>query len=92
MPLEDLYIYTGAVAVIGISMGGPAVKSLVAGNHSIPTLLMAIGGTGMLVTAGYKTVRTDPEEFSTSAVRLIILAGAACLTLIGTILSVQPGS
>ena len=62
--MEDLYIYTGSFAVIGASIGGPAVGSLIAGDRSIPILLMAIGGAGMLATAGYELLRTDPEEFT----------------------------
>jgi len=42
--MERLYIYTGTFAVIGASLGGPATRSLIAGDHSIPILLMAIGG------------------------------------------------
>jgi ABC-type transport system involved in cytochrome c biogenesis permease component len=48
---------------------------------------MAIGGAGMLATAGYELLRTDPEEFSTSAMVLLVLAGSACLSFLGTILS-----
>jgi len=85
--MEDLYIYTGSFVVIGASIGGPAVGSLIAGNHSTPILLMAIGGGGMLAIAGYESLRTDPEEFTVSAITLLMLVGAACLTLFGTILS-----
>jgi hypothetical protein len=41
--MEDLYSYTGLSAVIGASMGGPAIGSLIAGDRNIPILLMAIG-------------------------------------------------
>ena len=85
--MEDLYIYTGSSAVIGASIGGPAVGSLIAGDRSIPILLMAIGGAGMLATAGYELLRTDPEEFTAPAIALLVLAGSACLSFLGTILS-----
>ncbi|MDB2226438.1 hypothetical protein PM023_17645 [Halorubrum ezzemoulense] len=70
--MEDLYIYTGSFVVIGASIGGPAVGSLIAGDRSIPILLMAIGGAGMLATAGYDLLRTDPEKFTTSAIVLLV--------------------
>lgn len=89
--MEDLYIYTGSFAVIGTSVGGPAVNSLIAGDRSIPILLMAIGGSGMLVITGYESLRTDPKEFTAPAIGLLVLVGAACLTLFGTILSAVTG-
>ncbi|GAA0539140.1 hypothetical protein ABNG02_14390 [Halorubrum ejinorense] len=89
--MEDLYIYTGSFVVIGASIGGPAVGSLIAGARSIPILLMAIGGVGMLATAGYELLRTDPEEFTAPAIALLVLAGSACLSFLGTILSWMGG-
>ena len=89
--MEDLYIYTGSLVIIGASMGGPAIGSLIVGDHSISILLMAIGGGGMLVVAGYELLRTDPEEFTASAIALLMWVGAACLTLFGTILSALNG-
>jgi len=89
--MEDLYIYTGSFVVIGASIGGPAVGSLIAGDHSIPILLMAVGGAGMLATAGYELIRTDPEEFTAPLIALLVLAGSACLSFLGTILSAMGG-
>ncbi|NKE37737.1 hypothetical protein GWG54_18390 [Natronococcus sp. JC468] len=89
--MEDLYIYTGSIAVLGVLLGGPAVGSLIAGDRSIPILLTAIGGGGMLVTAGYNSLRTDPEEFTVPAIGLLLLVAAVCLTLIGTVLSAVSG-
>ena len=89
--MEDLYLYTGSFAVIGTSIGGPAVASVVAGERSIPILLMAIGGVGMLAVAGYESLRTDPAEFTASPLALLALVGAACLTLLGTVLSAVTG-
>ncbi|TKX81619.1 hypothetical protein [Halorubrum sp. SD626R] len=89
--MEDLYIYTGSTAVIGASVGGPAVSSFFAGDRSIPILLMAIGGCGMLVSAGYSLLRTDPEEFTASAASLLLLVAAACLALLETVLSAVSG-
>lgn len=89
--MEGLYIYTGSFVVIGASIGGPAVGSLITGDHSIPVLLMAIGGGGMLAIAAYESLRTDPEEFTVSSVTLLMLVGATCLTLFGTIFSTVTG-
>ena len=89
--MERLYIYNGALAVIGFSLGFPAVRSLIDGDHSIPVLLLAIGGGGMIVTAGYESLRTDPEEFNISATALFAVVGAACVILLGTILSTVSG-
>jgi hypothetical protein len=52
---------------------------------------MAIGGAGMIVTAVYESLRTDPEEFTTSAITLFALVGAACMAVLGTILSAISG-
>ena len=52
---------------------------------------MVIGGVGMLVTAGYELLRTDPEEFTAPAIALLVLAGSACLSFLGTILSAMGG-
>ena len=89
--MEDLYLYTGSFAVIGASVGGPAVASLVAGDRSIPILLMATGGVGMLAVAGYESLQTDPEEFTAPPIVLLALVGAACLTLLGTVLPAVTG-
>ncbi|AZQ14815.1 hypothetical protein DOS48_08230 [Halorubrum sp. PV6] len=89
--MKDLYIYTGSFVVIGASVGGPAVGSLIAGDRRIPILLMAIGGAGMLATAGYEWLRTDPEAFTAPAISLLALAGSACLCFLGTVLSAMGG-
>lgn len=89
--MERLYIYNSALAVIGLSLGFPAVRSLISGDHSIPILLMAVGGGGMIVSAGYESLRTDPDEFKISVAALFTLVGAACLSLLGTVLSAVSG-
>ncbi|QUO48029.1 hypothetical protein [Halorubrum ruber] len=89
--MEDLYVYTGSFAVIGTSLGGPAVASVVGGDRGIPILLMAIGGAGMLAVAGYESLQTDPEEFTAPPIVLLALVGAACLTLLGTVLPAVTG-
>ena len=41
----------------------------------------------MLAIAGYESLQTDPEEFTASPIVLLMLVDAACLTLLGTVLS-----
>ena len=89
--MERLYVYNGALAVIGLSLGLPAMSTLVAGNYSIPVLLMAIGGCGTIVGAGYESLRTDPSEFTISAAALFALVGAAFISLLGALLSELSG-
>jgi hypothetical protein len=90
--MERLYIYTGSFVVIGVSVGGPATRSLAAGDYSIPILLVAIGGAGMVVNAVYEALITDPKEFTVSAVSIFAVVGAACLALLGTVLSAVSGA
>jgi len=84
--VERLYAYNGALAVIGISLGLNAVPSLVAGEQSLPLLLLGIGSIGMVLGAVYESLSTDPAEFEVSAGALLALIVAACLSLTGTIL------
>ncbi|MDS0293084.1 hypothetical protein [Halogeometricum luteum] len=90
--MERLYVYSGALAVIGVSVGSPAVRSLAAGDRSIPVLLVAVGGGWMVVGAVYESLRTDPDEFRVPAAVLFALVGAACLSLLGTLLSALSGA
>lgn len=90
--VERLYIYTGAHMIIGGSMGGPAIRSLIAGEWSLPVLLLTIGGSGMFFGAVYELLRTDSDEFSISASRLFVVVGAACLCFLGMLLSVISGA
>ena len=83
--MKRLYIYTGSFIVIGGSVGGPATRSLAAGEYSIPILLMTIGGAGMIANAVYKALKTDPEEFTASALSTFALAGAACLAVLSAV-------
>jgi len=53
---------------------------------------MAIGGGGMVITAGHELLRTDPAEFTVSDTTLFVLVGAACLSLLGTVLSAVSGA
>ncbi len=85
--MERLYLYSSSIAVIGLSIGFPAALSVISGDRSVPILLMTIGGGGMVATAGYEVVRSNPAEFEIPAGILFALVGAACLSLLGAVLS-----
>jgi len=85
--MKRLYVYNGAFAVIGLSIGFQATLSVFSGEYSLPILLMLSGGSGMVLIAIYESLQTDPDEFRISAAALFGVIGAACLTLLGTILS-----
>ena len=84
--MKRLYAYQGALAVIGVSLGLNALPSLVAGERSIPLLLIAVGSSGMIIGAIYESLSTDPSEFEISAGALLVMLAAACLSLVGTLL------
>jgi hypothetical protein len=80
------HVYHGALATVGLCLGLPAAWSLGAGDRSVPIALMAVGGLGTAVGAGYESLRTDGVDVS--AARLLVLVGAASLGLVATVLSV----
>ncbi len=86
--MERLYIYTIANAVIGLCLFVPAAQSVVAGEYSIPILLLTVGGGGMVSGAIYQSLRRNPEEFDFPAGRLLLLVGFACLAVLATVLSI----
>jgi len=86
-----LYIYNAALAVIGATMGLPAVGSVIAGEWGVPVLLMAVGGCGLGFAAGFHSLRTDPTEFDISTDVLLLTVAGACVALTGTLLSAVPG-
>jgi hypothetical protein len=85
--MNRLYVYNGAIAVIGLCLFVPAVVSITAGEYSIPILLLTVGGGGMVSSAIYRSLRDDHEEFNISAGWLLLMIGVACLSVFGTILS-----
>lgn len=86
--MERLHIHNGAVAVIGLCMFIPATQSVIAGEHALPTVLVTIGAGGMITGAIYRSIQTDPEEFTLSTARLLLLIGFACLSVLVTVLSI----
>ena len=93
--MRRLYIHSATLAVIGVSLGGPAVRSLIAGEWGISILLMTIGGWGLVFGAGYQSLRTDPDKFNISTGLLVVNIVAACMAVLGTLLfavsSTTPG-
>lgn len=89
--VQRLYIYDAALAVIGATMGLPAVRSVIAGEWSAPVLLMTIGGCGLVLAAGFHSLRTDPSEFNISTHMLLLTVAGACMAVIGTLLSGASG-
>jgi uncharacterized membrane protein YjjP (DUF1212 family) len=89
--MQRLYIYNAALVIVGASLGGPAVRSIIAGEWSISILLMTIGGCGLVLGAVYQSLRTDPDDFTVSTSMLVLNIGAACLALFGTLLSAASG-
>lgn len=84
--MERLYVYNGALTVIGVSFGLNAMPSLIAGERTIPLLLMAIGSVVIILSAIYGSLSTDPAEFEVSTGAVFALIVAACLSLTGTLL------
>lgn len=85
--MERFYVYYGALAIIGILVGTPAMYSLIGGDQSIEVLLKAIGGGIVIISAGYGLLRTDPADFTIPTSAFIGAVGGACLIVLGTILS-----
>ena len=86
--MDRLYAYNGAVGVIGLCLFVPAVVSVAAGEYSTPTLLVTVGGGGMVSGAIYRSLRGDREEFTISARRLLLMLSLACLSVLAAVLSV----
>jgi len=86
--MKRLYLYQGALAVLGLSFLLNAGTSFAAGDWSTVPLLFAVSGSGLLLGSGYESFRTDPAEFTISAGTLFMISGSACLSLIMTVLDI----
>jgi hypothetical protein len=80
--------YTGAFVVLGGSVLVSAGASFAAGDGGVGPLVLAAGGSVLLLTAGYQAFRREPDEFSVDTGALLLLLGAAALALVGTVLDV----
>jgi hypothetical protein len=67
--MQRLYLYDGSMAIVGVVLGFDAALDLAAGQSSIPLWLMAVGGGGMVVSALYEAITTDPDDFSIKLTR-----------------------
>ena len=84
--MQRFYVYYGSFTVIGVSIGLKATLALRAGQSSIPLWLMAVGGGGMVVTAVYEVVTTDPDSYSINTYVLFGLIFAALISLASTVI------
>jgi len=65
----------------------PAARSVIAGEYSLPIVLLTIGGSGMATGAIFRSIRTDPEEFTLPAARLLLLIALAGFSVLVTVIS-----
>lgn len=79
--MQRLYVYNGALAVIGVSLGLGPVLALKNGESSIILWLIAVSGGGMVVGAVYEAMTTDPDSYSINTSALFGLVFAALLSL-----------
>lgn len=79
-------VYHAALGLLGVVMGGPALRSLLDGTSSIPVVLLAVGGCGMALTACYELVTGDPSEFEIGSLGYWGILFAVALTLVGATL------
>lgn len=79
--MQRLYVYNGALAIIGVSLGLGPVLTLKNGESSIVLWLMAVSGGGMVVGAVYESMTTDPDSYSINTSALLGLVFAALLAL-----------
>jgi hypothetical protein len=84
--MQRLYVYNGALAIIGVSLGLKAGFYLIAGQSSIILWLMAVAGCGMVVGAVYEAMTTDPDGYSINTYALFGLVFAALLALSSIVL------
>ena len=86
--MERLYLYHGAFAVLGMSFLLNASAAFVAGAWGLVPLTFGISGGGLILSAGYESLRTDPAEWTISAGALFLIGGTASLSLVLTAVDV----
>ena len=86
--MERLYVYQGAFAVLGVSFLLNASAAFAAGEWDLVPVIFGISGSGLVLSSGFESIRTDPSEFTISAGSLFVMVGAACLSLLLTVLDV----
>lgn len=86
--MQRFYWYQGALAVLGLSFLLNAGASFTVSDWNVFPLIFAVSGAGLVLGAGYESLRGDPSEFTISASALLIITGSACLSLLLTVLDV----
>ncbi|MFC7069193.1 hypothetical protein [Halobaculum lipolyticum] len=81
--MDRLYLFTGALAVCGAAIGAQGAVELLAGGSGVWLWVMAVGGAGTVVAAGYRSVTDDPETFEVAVAPLLGLWLGAVLALLG---------
>ena len=88
LPIERLYVWSGLVAVIGFSTLLSSAASILAGSGSIGNWMMVVGGGALVFVASWESRRRDPAAFSKSAYWFVVLAFAALLSFVGSLMTV----
>jgi fatty acid desaturase len=87
-PVDRLYIWSGLMAVIGLSTLLSSAASILAGSGSIGNWMMVIGGGALVFVVGWEVRHRNPAEFSKSTYWFVVLAFAALLSLVGSLMTV----
>ncbi|KTG09047.1 hypothetical protein AUR64_14695 [Haloprofundus marisrubri] len=86
--MERLYLYNGALAVLGLSFLFNSGATIAGGDVDIISILFLLSGGGMVLGAVYESLRTDPAEFTISAGALMVIVGGACLSFVAIVLDI----
>ncbi len=73
--MKRLYIYNVALAIVGASLGGPAVANYCHGEGYLK-IAYDYGGCGLVLGAVYQSLQTDPDDFNLSTSMLVLNIGA----------------
>lgn len=86
--MHRLYIYHGSLSIIGAVFGVNALLSVAARGSSLPVILMALGGSGMVITSIYEVLTTEPADFTIKAYAIFAVVLGALLALLGVALQI----
>lgn len=82
--MNRFFLYHISMLIIGATVAVPALISVITGGQSIPILLQAIGGCGMVGAALDGIVSKDPAEFTVDKYEVWAIILAALLVVFGT--------
>lgn len=78
--MDRALLYHGSLVVCGFVLAAVSVPSLVAGEVSVSGVLMAVGGVGMVLSAGYEQLTAeDPAVPETPGLVLVTVFAALAL-------------